>query len=311
MTPLGGLDQPLKMLTSYAYFRTVDMRDFTGRLATPTNMIFGDSGAHTARTMGLHLTLEEYAHWCHRWDDLLHLYANLDVIGGPEATWQNQKTLEREHGLTPIPVFHTGEPWNHLERYLDDGYTYIALGKLLGNPVNKVLPWLAKAFKVADGRAVFHGFGMTVWRALREFPFYSVDSSTWSAGYRYGYFSLFEPGSGAWTKVLLRDRDALLRHRDLIRAHHTDPMLLATKATYSVTAVTVLAAVAWRRAEEYIRARHGPITIPPGPRNPATRGGTRPDPPPGLHLYLAEGNTSSFHRAADGIRTARQEAATP
>ncbi|MEW2066669.1 hypothetical protein [Streptomyces sp. NPDC007346] len=306
---LGGRGEPFKALCSYAFWRPTNMRDFVGKLATPDTMIFGDSGAHTARTMGLHLTLEEYAAWCQKWDRQLTLYANLDVIGGPEATWRNQKELE-DHGLEPIPVFHTGDPWEWLERYLDEGYTYIALGKLLGNPVKDVLPWVAKAFRLAGDRAVFHGFGMTVWRALREFPFYSVDSSTWTSGYRFGVVKLFDTTTGTWTDIKMRDRAALLKHRDLVRAHHISPLSLASRATYNRTDATVLAAVAWRRAEEYIRARHGPITIPPGRHNPVTRGGPRTA-TPGLHLYLAEATTTNLYRAAAGIQAARQEASTP
>ncbi|MFE3378734.1 hypothetical protein [Streptomyces anulatus] len=304
---LGGLDQHFKALCSYAFWRPKNMRDFVGKLATPHNMIFGDSGAHTARTLGLHLTLEEYAAWCRKWEDQLTLYANLDVIGGPEATWRNQRQLEDVHGLEPIPVFHTGDPWEWLERYLDEGYTYIALGKLLGNPVKEVLPWIAKAFRIAGDRAVFHGFGMTVWRALREFPFYSVDSSTWTSGYRFGVVKLFDTDTGTWTDIKMRDRVALLQHRDLVRAHHISPLSLASRATYVRTDATVLAAVAWRRAEEYIRSRHGPITIPPGRHNPVTRGQARTA-TPGLHLYLAEATTTNLYRAAVGIQTARQEA---
>lgn len=305
-----GLDQDFKALCSFAFWRPKDMRAFEDKLATPQNMIFGDSGAHSARTMGIHLTLEDYAGWCRKWDRDLTLYANLDVIGGPEATWRNQKELELVHGLEPIPVFHTGDPWHWLERYIGEGYTYIALGKLLGNPVKEVLPWIAKAFRVANGRAVFHGFGLTVWRALREFPFYSVDSSTWGSGFRFGVIKLFDPSNGTWTNLMMRDRAALLQHRDLVRAHHVDPMSLATRATYSRIDATVLAAVAWRRMEEYLRARHGPISIPPGPHNPVSRGGPRPA-PPGLHLYLAEATTTNLYRAAAGIQHARQEASRP
>ncbi|MBC9731153.1 hypothetical protein [Streptomyces sp. TRM68367] len=309
MTVHTGLDQPFKALCSYAFWRTVDMRDFTTNLPTPTSWVFGDSGAHSARTLGLHLTLEDYAAWCHKWDRQLTLYANLDVIGGPQATWDNQKRLEREHGLTPLPVFHTGDPWEWLERYIDDGYTYIALGKLLGNPVQEVLPWIAKAFKIADGRAVFHGFGMTVWRALRDFPFYSVDSSTWGSGFRFGDLLLFDTDRGTWVKFKLRDKQALLQHRDLLRAHYADPASFASRANYTPTAACAVAGIAWRRAEEYLRRRHGPIHLPPSPRNPITRNGAPA--PPGLHLYLAEGSATNLNRAAAGVHNARQENTRP
>ncbi|MDH6489641.1 hypothetical protein [Streptomyces sp. SAI-127] len=298
--------QPFKALTSYAYFRTPIFAPFLEELHVGPTQVFGDSGAHSARTLGITLTVEDYAAWCHQHDRRLTLYANLDVIGAPEATWRNQKRLEQEHGLEPIPVFHTGEPWHWLERYLDEGYTYIALGKLLGNPLPDVLTWLDKVFRIADGRAVFHGFGLTVDRALREFPFYSVDSSTWTAGFRFGIIRLFDNATGRWVTLLQRDRQALLQHRDLIRHHHANPLAFASKATQDNTAAAVTAAVAWRRFEAYIRARHGPIAIPPGPHNAVTRNGAQAA--PGLHLYLAESTTTNLRRAAGGVRTLQQEA---
>jgi hypothetical protein len=296
--------QPFKALCSYAYFRTPVFATLLEELHAGPVQVFGDSGAHSARTLGITLTVEDYAAWCHQHDHRLTLYANLDVIGAPEATWRNQKLLEQQHGLEPIPVFHTGEPWHYLERYIGEGYTYIALGKLLGNPIADVLAWLDKVFTIADGRAVFHGFGLTVDRALREFPFYSVDSSTWGSGFRFGIVKLFDDQSGRWTSIMQRDRAALLQHRDLIRAHHADPMAFASKATQDNVAAAAVAAVAWRRYEAYIRARHGPVTIPPGPHNPVTRNGAPA--PAGLHLYLAESTTTNLRRAVTGVRTLQQ-----
>lgn len=291
------MTEPFKMLCSYAYFRPTDMEAFVGRMSDQRGvMIFGDSGAHSARTLGLHLTLDDYAKWCERWDKLLTVYSNLDVIGAPEATYRNQKDLERR-GLMPIPVFHTGEPWEWLERYLDEGYTYIALGALLGNPAKIVLPWLAKAFRIAGDRAVFHGFGMTVWAALRDFPFYSVDSSSWGSGFRFGSIRLFD--NGRWTILKMRDRSAVLRNRELIRAHGADPVALTSKATYSRAVPAGLAAVAYRRAELYLRKRHGPISVPDSPKNPLLRhveGGTE-----GLHLYLANTSPTNLRRGAEGL----------
>jgi len=300
--------QPLKVLCSYAYFRTPKFGEFLDEMHAGPVMIFGDSGAHSARTLGITLTLDGYAQWAHQWDQRLALYANLDVIGAPEATWTNQRALEDQHGLTPIPVFHTGEPWSYLERYIDEGYTYIALGKLLGNPLSELLPWLDTAFRIANGRAVFHGFGMTTWDVIRRLPFYSVDSSTWSQPYRFGSVMLFDDHRGQWVRFPLRDRQAVLRHRDLIRAHHADPRAFASHATYDRTAATVTAAIAWRRAERYLRARHGPVDLPPSPRNPITRHGGQAA--PGLHLYLAESCTTNLYRAARGVRALQQEGRT-
>jgi hypothetical protein len=291
--------EPVKFLASYAYFSATSMmKRLVDDLPAGPPQLFGDSGAHSARTLGITLSVDEYANWCQRWDAGLTVYANMDVIGAPQATWNNQKILEDRHGLHPLPVFHTSAPWSWLHRYLDAGHTYIALGKLLGNPMPELMRWLDKAFAIAEGRAVFHGFGMTAWTAITRFPFYSVDSTSWSSTYRFGRVILFTD-QGRFVTFQLRDVQAILDNRDLIRAHGCDPMLLAAHDTYNRKVIAGASAVAWRRAEQYLRNRMGPVDIPGGPHNPVARPG-RPPATPGLHLYLAETATKNFRYAAAG-----------
>jgi hypothetical protein len=293
-------DEPLRFLASFAYFRTRDMAEMRQTLGTgrPAE-IFADSGAHSARTRGIDLSLDDYAAWCRRWDRELVLYANLDVIRAPAATYRNQQDLQ-ERGLAPLPVFHTGEPWHWLQRYLDDGHTYIALGALLKNPNQILLPWLAKAFAMAAGRAVFHGFGLTVAAAIREFPFYSIDSSSWSQAARYGVIQLFDPAKGAMMTIRLRDPKALLRYRNLLRYHRVDPMRLATRTSYDRHLLSGICVASYQHMQAWARKVHGPVTVPDGPRNPLTRHGAAA--PAGLRLYLAGTGAEHFTGALEGYR---------
>jgi hypothetical protein len=281
------------LLTSYAYFRDQPLDEWLGALAVPQLRYFADSGAHSARTLGIHLDVDAYAAWLHRWEPWLTIYANLDVIWAPEATWENQRALEDRHGLHPVPVFHTGEPWSALRRYVDEGYTYIALGKLLGNSASVLRPWLAECFRIAGDRAVFHGFGLTQWPLLREFRFYSVDSSSWTSALRFGYLRLFH--RGRWHQVWLRHRDSVLRHRDLIDSYQL-PLAALSERSYDRPAVAGACAVAAYRSAEWLRARHGLVDLPPGrgypPPGTPTVGKVEPAPAPGLHLYLADSSTN-------------------
>lgn len=295
-----GHGPAMNLLWSYAYARTFNMADFLGGLGVPRLRFFADSGAHSARTLGITIGIDDYADWIKRWSPWFTVYCNLDVIGAPEATWRNQRHLEDEHGLAPMPVFHTGEPWTALERYLDEGYTYIALGKLLGNAPGVLRPWLARAFHMAQDRAVFHGFGMTTWRLLKEFPFYSVDSSSWGAGVRYGMVRLFH--HGRWVNVRLRSRDDVRQHRETLAAYGI-PLSTLTRGGYDRNVVAGACAVAVYRASAWLRARHGPIELPEGKGYPT---GQRADlvlPPdePGQHTYLAEGSTVGHQRHAGGL----------
>jgi hypothetical protein len=307
----------MNLLWSYAYARNFDMDDFLGSLQVQRLRFFADSGAHSARTLGIHIGLEDYAKWVLRWRHWFTIYANLDVIGGADATRVNQRRLEEEYGLEPMPVFHTGEPFSVLESYIEDGYTYIALGKLLGNAVDKLRPWLRKAFRIAEGHAVFHGFGMTNWQILKEFPFYSVDSSSWSSGFRYGTLKLFHRGS--WVSLRLRDRDAVWKHRTILDSYRI-PYASLTKDGYDKAIVAGACATAMYRSQEWLRERHGLIPLPPGKGYPSTypqrpaRSSAESSPravqshPSGLHLYLADANQRRTGAAARAIQRERPAA---
>jgi hypothetical protein len=293
----------MNLLWSYVYARNLKMDEFLGELEVPRLRFFADSGAHSARTLGIDLRIDDYAAWIKRWAPWFTIYANLDVIGAPERTRDNQRHLEQAHGLHPMPVYHTGEPIEVLQRYIDEGYTYIALGKLLGNPWKRLRPWLQRAFEVADGRAVFHGFGLTVWDALREFPFYSVDSSSWGSGVRFGALKLFH--RGRWVSVALRTREDVARHREVLDAYGL-PWRALTRAGYRRDLVAGACAVAMYRANEHVRAIHGPIALPPGKGYPPAATAQVPKvaraaEETGQHTYLAEGTTTGHVRHAGGL----------
>lgn len=143
--------------------------------------IFLDSGAFSAKTRGVKIDIKEYAGFLHRYGSRLDVYANLDSIGNPEETLQNQKILEKE-GLKPLPVYHSGEDVKYLKYYIEN-YEYIALGGMVGTKdTNR---WLETVFnKYPDKK--FHGFGMTDFGLILKYPFYSVDSTTWFCAQKFG-----------------------------------------------------------------------------------------------------------------------------
>jgi hypothetical protein len=294
----------MNLLWSYAYARKLDVAAAVDGWKVPRTRFFADSGAHSARTLGITIGVDDYAAWLKKWHPEFTIYANLDVIFGPAATWANQRALE-DHGLSPLPVFHTGEPWSWLERYLEEGYTYIALGKLLGNPWSKLAPWLAKAFKMADGKAVFHGFGLTAWPAIREFPFYSVDSSSWTSPYRFGTLRLFD--RGRWVTVRMRDRDDVIAHRRILEDYRA-PIAALSRAGFDRNTVGRLSAQAYVAAGEWVARQHGPIALPPGkgyPTGTPRAAHTVPADEAGrFHLYLAETTPWAHANHANALRSA-------
>lgn len=144
-----------------------------------------DSGAYSVWSRGAAVDLGEYAEYCASVAGELAWYANLDVIGDWRAGLVNLATMEKM-GLSPVPVFHLGEPWGLLEDFAC-GYELVAIGRGPGIPFGRMWRMLEEVFarySEQDGAPLvrFHGFRMTHRRLLARFPFESVDSTTWIAG---------------------------------------------------------------------------------------------------------------------------------
>lgn len=215
---------------------------------------FADSGAFSAWNAGANVTVEAYIDWLTKWQSRFTAYSNLDVIGDPAATWRNQELLQAS-GFRPLPVFHVGESFDWLTRYIDAGHTYIALGGMvpyLSHSASKLGSWLVRCFKVAGDTVRFHGFGATNWNLIRDFPFQSTDSTTWMAGARYGAQLIFAQGKLFQTRAHLLPQYATELRRlgfsvsDAIRATTGNAQLSSAIALASLSA-----------AEDRIRRRHG------------------------------------------------------
>lgn len=172
-------------------------------------LVMVDSGAIQARNLGQEITAEGYAEWLHEssgWDTAL----NLDVIFDPVASATNHARLV-ELGVDTLPVFHGGEPWRYLEQMADE-HPYLALGGMVtAGQGAGTLPWLARCFKLTEGKADVHGLGMTRLDPMFKAPWRSVDSSSWGSGHRYGVVSV-------WTgRDLLRARRDDRRYPTLLR----------------------------------------------------------------------------------------------
>jgi len=143
--------------------------------------IFMDSGAFSAWTKKTEINLQEYIDFLHKHKKHLTVYANLDVIGDPVATWKNHEEMEKQ-GLKPLPIFHRGSNISFLHRCMN--YEYFALGAIAKAKKHERINYLDMVFNEICGkdglpRNKVHGLGTTSFSLMRRYPFYSVDSTTW------------------------------------------------------------------------------------------------------------------------------------
>lgn len=190
------------ILESYHYIdsqRKVDeIRENKGR-------VFLDSGAFSAWTLGVKVDLPKYCDYVRTNYDILRfeegtiMASVLDGIGDPLKTYQNQKEME-QLGAPPLPCFHFGEDERYLEYYVEN-YPYITIGGMVGKSKNDLRRWLDRIWQKyltdKDGypKLKVHGFGLTTVDLMIEYPWFSVDSSSWIQAAAFG--SIIHPQFGA------------------------------------------------------------------------------------------------------------------
>lgn len=135
--------------------------------------------------------LDGYVEFLNLHSAALDFYVNVDIIYNPQDTMKVQKYLE-SNGLSPIPVYHYGEPVSILKHYIDN-YEYIGVGGL-GQSISPktYIEFGDKVFKyVCDRhgkpRVKVHGFAMTSIQLMARYPWYSCDSSSWGYQSRNGW----------------------------------------------------------------------------------------------------------------------------
>lgn len=174
--------------------------------------LFLDSGAFSAYTLGIEINIYEYIEFIKQHKNIIDMYANLDVIAtgntlndkkyAAEKTLQNQKIME-EAGLSPLPVFHVGEPLEYLKFYIKN-YEYIGLGGMVRVPKPTLIHWLDDCFGEyicgQDGMPTVkvHGFGLASIPLMLRYPWYSVDSTAWVVNSRLGRVLIPEFRGGKW-----------------------------------------------------------------------------------------------------------------
>ena len=164
------------------------------------NLLLLDSGAYSVWNVGGVVDLDRYIQFCKDHPGVSY-YVSLDVIIGKKGddrtkradaveascqeSWSNyQKMISVLPIEKVIPVFHRGENFKWLEKYLKFGCPYIGFGQIGtggGEGQGHYLDQIRKFVCGADGRPVVktHGFAVTAYELMLSFPWHSVDSASW------------------------------------------------------------------------------------------------------------------------------------
>ena len=195
------MDEIENRLVSFPYMnRNLSKRYFDPNANFDKIMI--DSGAFSVWNKGDTIDFDKYMQYCKDNINNVSYVVNLDVIPGKPGD-KNLRLMqsEVEHAasegykhyksmiLAGIPqeklihVFHQGESWKWLQQMVDE-MDYIGLSPGNDRSREEKIDWLMDCMKYVtdlDGRPTikFHGFAVTSLKAVRLFPWASIDSSTW------------------------------------------------------------------------------------------------------------------------------------
>ena len=143
--------------------------------------IFLDSGAYTAWKSGERIDPIAYLDYA-----LAHPYAavatDLSVDATPDETWRISEKFKAQ-GLSVVPGFHQGEELHLLDDYVRE-FGRVGLGCSEETPGSEtVRRWLQSCFERlidAEGYPTVPVHGYRLVQYIDQFPFSSVDSTTWS-----------------------------------------------------------------------------------------------------------------------------------
>jgi hypothetical protein len=169
--------KPPKLLASYFYFRTKGIANLVEKLGYQPEILL-DSGAYSAWSTGKNISPIDYMRFIDENEQYIGKYIALDVVGDADLTRYYYEIM-RFKGYSPMPVFHYGDDYKHLDYYVDKGERSIALG---GTAKMRSKPTVAAWCSDVVGRhpdVKFHLLGSSSRQITAHCDLASCDSSTW------------------------------------------------------------------------------------------------------------------------------------
>lgn len=157
---------------------------------------------------------EQYIEFINNHNIKLFFEMDVDAVYGYDKVKKLRAKIESKTAKQSIPVFHKNRGFDDWIAMCKD-YDYISIG-IAGKDVawgdHKVFNKFVLSAKEYGTKV--HGLGITGMESLKRIPFYSVDSSAWTAGNRYKTIFKFDGNFVKSVKVDLSNK-RISNHRGL------------------------------------------------------------------------------------------------
>jgi hypothetical protein len=157
-----------------------------------------DSGVYSLRTYRAYLErkgkstssmpddrdyVRMYVDFCKRYEGRIDFAVTVDFTCDCTPNFKTHARLEKM-GLRSMPVYHGDDNTDYIRRYADKGYDYIAIGNPTGaerKRGTKLRRCLDAVFNLGEKLNLgFHGLAMTAPWIMLDYPWRSIDSSSWA-----------------------------------------------------------------------------------------------------------------------------------
>lgn len=151
-----------------------------------------DSGAFTFMNksndnVNWNAYIEEYAAFINEHNVELFFELDIDPIVGIDKVEELRHKLENLTGKQCIPVWHKSRGKDYWLRMIQE-YGYVAIGGIVTREIKPAeypyFTWFLN--EAAKNNCKVHGLGFTNLREIERYRFYSVDSTSWISGNRFG-----------------------------------------------------------------------------------------------------------------------------
>ncbi len=143
----------------------------------------------------------DYATFIKKHDIKLFFELDIDPIVGLKEVERYREKLEIFTGRKSIPVWHKSRGWAKWVE-LCKTYDYVAIGGIVTKEITRNYYSIFKKLLMEAKKynTKVHGLGFTNLPLLKKYGFYSVDSTSWLSGNRFGNLYLYK-GDGKMVNI--------------------------------------------------------------------------------------------------------------
>lgn len=131
--------------------------------------------------------IERYAQFINQYDVKYFFELDIDSIVGIKEVERLRHKLEALTGKQSIPVWHKSRGKDYWLKMIKE-YSYVSIGGIVTREIKpseyKYFTWMLN--KAREQNCKVHALGFTNLKGLEKYPFYSVDSTSWLSGNRFG-----------------------------------------------------------------------------------------------------------------------------